>query len=75
MKRSLSLCAGGVILVLAAIAARPATALSMSECRAKYKAALAAKTHFSTLFEFQRTQCGIDPKAHAGRKAPRSGHH
>ena len=76
MKGSLCLWAGGVILMLAAIAAQAATPLSRSECVAKYKAAQAAKTINRAWVEFQKIECGIDPTAHAGRKAaPQSGHH
>jgi hypothetical protein len=40
-----------------------ASATTMQECRAKYKAAHAAGTYAGTWIGFQETKCGIDTKA------------
>jgi hypothetical protein len=48
-----------------------ANALTMEECKAKYKADLATKNHSSRSWaEYQVERCGIDPKATAQTPAP-----
>ena len=47
-----------------------ASALTMEECRAKYKAALAAKMIGTDWMYFQKSECGIDAKAAAPTSPP-----
>ena len=47
-----------------------ASALTMQECRAKYKAAHATRTYAGTWVSFQETKCGINTKATAPKPTP-----
>jgi hypothetical protein len=52
-----------VIVTALGLCGTSANALTMQECRAKYKAAHAAETYAGTWIAFQETKCGINTKA------------
>ena len=47
-----------------------ANALTMEECRANYKAAIANKSAYKSWVDYQQRYCGINDKAAAPKPAP-----
>jgi hypothetical protein len=59
-----------VIVTALCLCGTSASALTMQECIAKYKAALATKTQGTSWVTFQETQCDIVPKVTAPTPPP-----
>ena len=59
-----------VIVTALGLCGRSASALTMQECRDKYKAAHTAGTYAGTWIGFQETKCGINAKVAAPPMAP-----
>ena len=52
-----------IITALCLCGTSASAALTIEECKAKYKAAHATKTYAGTWIAFQETKCGINTKA------------
>jgi hypothetical protein len=59
-----------IVTALCLFGASASAGLTMEECKAKYKATLAAKTLGTTWVAFQETECGISAKATAPTPPP-----
>ena len=59
-----------IITALCLCGTSASAALTIEECKAKYKAAYATKSYAGTWIAFQEAKCGINTKATAPKTAP-----